>query len=280
MHSGALAACRNRDVHSKNVLYGTDDYVGGSELLGLSRSSVAGEENAQLKRADLVIAITPTLMDRWRSLGFHGPMFIVPNGVDVDAYKELDKATSADIDLPHPIAGFVGHLSSRIDIRLMEAVVEEGCSLLLIGPCNLTWEPERFKALASNPRVRWVGQVEFERLSSFLKIIDVGITPYVDSEFNRASFPLKTLEYLAAGKPAVSTDLPAVRWLNTDLITVASRENFGRETLAAATAAETGMSQKRVEFASLHSWDRRARMFAEAIGICPASSPSSTSHPP
>ena len=46
--------------------------------------------------------------------------------------------------------------------------------------------------------------------------------PYRDTPFNRGSFPLKTLEYLAAGRAVVATDLPAIRWLNTDLISVAT----------------------------------------------------------
>ena len=53
-------------------------------------------------------------------------------------------------------------------------------------------------------------------------MLDVGVVPYRDSPFNRGSFPLKTLEYLAAGRAVVATDLPAVRWLATDLISVAT----------------------------------------------------------
>ena len=48
------------------------------------------------------------------------------------------------------------------------------------------------------------------------------MTPYAESPFNRASFPLKTLEYLAAGLGVVSTDMPSARWLNTSLISLQS----------------------------------------------------------
>ena len=47
--------------------------------------------------------------------------------------------------------------------------------------------------------------------------MDVGLTPYADTPFNEASFPLKTLEYFSAGLPVVSTDLPGSRWLRDDL---------------------------------------------------------------
>ena len=105
--------------------------------------------------------------------------------------------------------------------RRLEAVAQSGHSLLLVGPRQTTFELERINALLSLPNVQWVGPKPFESLPSYLRITTVGLTPYADSDFNRASFPLKTLEYLAAGKPVVSTDLPAARWLATDLVTIA-----------------------------------------------------------
>ena len=55
-----------------------------------------------------------------------------------------------------------------------------------------------------------VGLKPFEELPSYVRVMDAGL-PYADSAFNRASSPLKVLEYLAAGRPAIATDLPAVR---------------------------------------------------------------------
>ncbi len=99
---------------------------------------------------------------------------------------------------------------------------DSGLSLLMVGPRDPRWEPERFERLIASPHAQWVGLKPFEALPGYLRLIDVGITPYQDTAFNRASFPLKTLEYLAAGRGAVSSDLPATRWLQTDLVQVAS----------------------------------------------------------
>ena len=105
----------------------------------------------------------------------------------------------------------------------MEAIAERGRSLLLVGPKDPAFEPERFSALVQRPNVCWVGLKPFEALPGYLRLIDVGIVPYCDNPFNRGSFPMKTLEYLSAGRAVVSTDLPSVlRWLATDLVTVAS----------------------------------------------------------
>jgi teichuronic acid biosynthesis glycosyltransferase TuaH len=252
----------------RNVLYGTDDYVSGAHVMGLDVAAVRRDEWATLSHADLVLAVSPTLATRWRDMG--ATVELLPNGVLADAYNDVDRAEPApEVRLPHPIAGVLGHLSERIDMTLLEALVGADISLLLVGPHDPRWEPERFQRLIANARVAWVGQRPFADLPRYLQHIDVGITPYIDSEFNRASFPLKTLEYLAAGRPTVSTDLPASRWLNTDLVRLvagpdqlvsavrdAADERYDRELVAARRA-----------LARQHSWQERGNKAAAAIGL-------------
>jgi teichuronic acid biosynthesis glycosyltransferase TuaH len=100
-------------------------------------------------------------------------------------------------------------------------------------------------------------------------MMDVGLVPYVDSAFNRASFPLKTLEYLAAGRPVVATPLPAIEWLATDLIVTAERpDDFGRAVAAAAGQPRTAdlMAERRA-FADGHSWSSRVDHLAVILGL-------------
>jgi teichuronic acid biosynthesis glycosyltransferase TuaH len=216
-------------------------------------------------QADLVVAVSSQLADRWRGMG--ATVVLIPNGVQTSAY--LNVHGERPVNLPSPVAGVVGDLSERIDTALLEALVDDGFSLLLVGPVSPRWDPARFAALVERPNVRWVGRQPFEAVPSFLRCLDVGITPYRDTEFNRASFPLKTLEYLAAGLPAVSTDLPAVRWLDTDLIRVASnpKELVAAARAAAAEAHAPAAVAARREFAQRHSWEHRAADLARAIGL-------------
>jgi teichuronic acid biosynthesis glycosyltransferase TuaH len=106
-------------------------------------------------------------------------------------------------------------------------------------------------------------------MPAYLRVIDVGLTPYRDSDFNRASFPLKTLEYLAAGRDVVSTPLPATRWLGTDLIGVAAGPaGFAAAVTAALARPRTPeAAQRRQRFAREHSWDRRAKVLADLLGV-------------
>ena len=120
-------------------------------------------------------------------------------------------------DLSPPVVGLIGQLSERIDLDALNAIADAGFSLLIVGPLDPRWEQRRFKELTSRSHVHYAGPVPANAIPSYLAAIDVGITPYRDTPFNRASFPLKTLEYLGAGVPVVSTDLPAARWLREDL---------------------------------------------------------------
>jgi teichuronic acid biosynthesis glycosyltransferase TuaH len=94
--------------------------------------------------------------------------------------------------------------------------------------------------------------------------MQVGLVPYTLSEFNRASFPLKTLEYLAAGLPVVSTNLPATRWLDTPLATIADdHATFVAAVRAAATIPSS--ADERQRFAAAHSWESRAADYLKLV---------------
>lgn len=260
----------------RKVLYGTDDFVAGAELMGIASSRLRRNEARRLAEADIIIACSPALARKWSS-GGRRPV-VVPNGVDETLFRATDAAPMpTDVDLPRPIAGFIGHLSDRIDLRYLEAVAERGHSLLLVGPRQLTFALDRMQGLLERPNVRWVGAKPFASLPSYLRTIDVGLVPYTDSEFNRNSFPLKTLEYLAGGRAAVSTDLPAVRWLDTDLITVEQEPKAFADAVAWALAQPRtpDLIAQRQDVAARHSWSQRAEEFAGALGLDrPAGAPS------
>jgi teichuronic acid biosynthesis glycosyltransferase TuaH len=250
------------------VVYATDDFVAGAALMGVGEAQIRRNERRLAEEADLFIAASSALADHWRSLGTETAL--IPNGCDHYLYAATDEAPwPDDVDLPAPIAGFIGHLSDRIDVDLLEAVAATGRSLLLVGPRQPTFELARMDGLLRRPNVRWVGSKPFESLPSYLRTMHVGLTPYADSPFNRASFPLKTLEYLAGGRGVVATDLPAVRWLDSPLITTAS----GAGPFAAAVVgaldepAPPALAAERRAFAGRHSWTARTAEFAAALGI-------------
>jgi teichuronic acid biosynthesis glycosyltransferase TuaH len=250
------------------VAYATDDFVAGAALMGVGAAQVRRNERRLAEQADLVVGVSQSLVDHWSALGRSA--VLVANGCDDSMFASTDEAPLPDdVDLPAPIAGFIGHLSDRIDLALLEAVAATGRSLLLVGPRQPTFEMGRMERLLALPNVRWVGPKPFEALPSYMRVIDAGLTPYADSAFNQASFPLKTLEYLAGGRGVVATDLPAVRWLGSALITVASTpDDYAAGVLRALDQPRTpALVAERRELARRHSWSARTAEFAGALGI-------------
>jgi teichuronic acid biosynthesis glycosyltransferase TuaH len=111
--------------------------------------------------------------------------------------------------------------------------------------------------------VFWLGPLPSDELRRQLATYGVGVTPNVDSQFNRASFPLKTLEYLSAGLGVVSTDMPAARWLDTRLISLHSDPYDFAAAVKAALAQRSDRHQEKLrkEFAAGHTWAARADGF-------------------
>jgi glycosyltransferase involved in cell wall biosynthesis len=252
----------------RRVYWWQDDPVGAAEHWGESAERLGRAEERLARASDLVAAVNEDVAARWRDRGVRAAY--LPNGCDAPYFATVDEAVAAtDANLPGPIAGFIGHINRRTDLSLLEAVADSGISLLLVGPKEPSFEPDRFAALAGRRNVCHVGPRPFDQLPSYLKLIDVGLVPYGDTEFNRGSFPMKTLEYLSAGRPVVSTPLPAVRSLQTDLVTLASRPEAFSAAVAAAlpTALAPGLMERRREFAARHSWAKRAEELAGLLEL-------------
>jgi teichuronic acid biosynthesis glycosyltransferase TuaH len=260
---------------ARTLRYITDDLTAGAALVGMSAAALARTER-RLARADEIAVVSPGLLERAEELGREATL--VPNGCDSAIGAAVD-AAPRPADLPPPPGGstgwvgFVGHINGRIDIALLEAVAAAGHPLLLVGPRAPGYEPVRFPALVDRPNVHWVGPKPYTALPGYLAAVDVGLTPYADSAFNRASFPLKTLEYLAAGRGVVSTDLPATRWLTArDLIHVAAASDGPAGFAAAVTAAlavprAPELVARRRSLAAAHDWTERVRLLAGLLHI-------------
>jgi teichuronic acid biosynthesis glycosyltransferase TuaH len=248
------------------VFWAQDDLAGGAELLGADADRIRRGEARLAADSDTIIAANPVVAQTWIDRGY--TPHLIPFGCDPESYADVDACASpADVTLEGPIVGFVGLIGSRIDFDLLEAIADRGRSLLLVGPRHWLFEIDRVERLLARPNVCWVGGKEFEELPPYLKMIDVGIVPYNDSAFNRGSFPLKTLEYLSAGRAAVATDLPAIRWLATDLISVANTPQAFADAVDAELAKPRTpeIVERRQAFAREHSWHNRAMQFAAII---------------
>lgn len=242
-------------VGGRRVFYVTDDWVEGASLMGVQAKWLLSNLQRNLAVADTILAVSEPLAVALRERSGRN-VAVLPNGC---------VASGPDFPRPNPrrpIAALAGQLNERIDLDLLEALAEASIPLEIIGPRrdrNIMTRA-RWDHLLARSNVTWIGEVAEHDLAQRLAGIQVGITPYSDTAFNRASFPLKTLEYLAAGMRVVSTDLPSVRWLDSPFIDVAGDAACFVRAVARAIAMpeDAATEQRRREFARRHSWDARA----------------------
>jgi glycosyltransferase involved in cell wall biosynthesis len=246
-----------------------DDYSAAPELLGMSGNLLARGEARLGAAADLIVVCSEPLYERWS--GGPARTVLVPNGCDDRLFASARTAARPhDLALDDPLSCFVGRVTPRVDLSMLEAVVDRGLSLVVIGAVDERFQQERVTRLLSHPRVQWLGERPYASIPDYLGAVVVGLVPYADTAFNRSSYPLKTLEYLAAGIGVVSTDLPASRSLPSDLVTRArTPAEFAAGVEAAMQPVDPVAAARRMSYAADHSWRVRVAQFAAALSFAP-----------
>jgi glycosyltransferase involved in cell wall biosynthesis len=194
-----------REPGSVAVYYCAADFP----ALASDRLAMEQSERMLLAECDLAFAICDELAGKCRRAGVDS--HTIPYGVDLSAFPphgpEPSEAPQPITRLGRPIVGYAGGLHRHVDFELLEqmACARPGWSWVLAGTPQAP-----ITRLVKLPNVHLPGTVEHSRLHRYLAAFDVCIVPYRRSEFTRTVVPVKINEYLAAGKPVVSTDLPAV----------------------------------------------------------------------
>ena len=172
---------------------------------------LAGRERLLLERADLVFAGGRSLYAA--RAGYGTKVKLYPSGVDYDMFAstpatEPHRVVAELRRLGPPVYGYTGVIDERIDLELLDALTADpdGPNVIMIGP----FAKIAPGLLPRRPTLHFTGQVPYQSLPSFLAGLDVAIMPFALNESTRSISPTKTLEYLAARLPVVSTAIPDV----------------------------------------------------------------------
>src|SRR5262249_7417480 len=125
------------------------------------------------------------------------------------------------------------------------------------------------KSLKKLPNVHLTGAKPHEELPKYIGQFDVGIVPYLHSDYTRTVVPTKIIEYLAMGKPVVSTDLPEVSAFNEKHGVIITSPNepgvFLSSIEAALESPHPEHQEKRREVATLSGWENRFAAMCNVI---------------
>jgi glycosyltransferase involved in cell wall biosynthesis len=208
-----------------------------------------------LYRAEELRRAVPEAADRVRHLPHGAPTASIP-----DRPQDLPADPPNDIaHLPRPLIGYVGTLEDRVDWALMARVGETNptASIVLVGRVggdgDAPWQADRRRCLAM-PNVHAIGWRAQSTIDAYNRSFDVGLIPYrVDHPFNVACCPTKIMDYMAAGRPVVATDLPECR-LYPQLFDVVTPDGFVSATESRlADVPDDGRASARLAFARENS---------------------------
>jgi glycosyltransferase involved in cell wall biosynthesis len=254
-------------LNEKLVVYHCVDDL--SAVAGVPKAAVKAMEDRFLRQADAVLTTSRALYEA--RVAVNPNTFLFTNVADADHFGKAlrpELAVAPEVArLPRPVAGYVGALDAyQVDFPFLAEVARHlaDWSFVLIGPVGQGQPSTDLGDLRRLPNVHLTGYVEYQQIPSYLKGIDVALIPHRLSDYTQSSFPMKLYEYLAAGRPVVSTPLPAI----ADVALVrfaATPAEFARQMIAAHQENSPEAVERRVAEAQKHTWESRIQSFDEVL---------------
>lgn len=177
------------------------------ELSGFkgAHPDIVRHERTLINMSDVVFTGGHHLYEHKKHL--HDNIYPFPSSIDQDHFES--GAESPDPfdqkNIPHPRAGFFGVIDERLDIELLDnlALAMPDFHFVMIGPV-VKIDPD---TLPRHFNIHYLGQKKYKELPQYLAHWDVAILPFAKNDSTKFISPTKTPEYLAAGKPVVSTSI-------------------------------------------------------------------------
>jgi len=231
-------------------------------------------ESALLKTADLVVTGGPRLYEAKRDANPN--VLCVPSAVDAAHYaaaratadaEAMAKAAALQGAIAPPRLGFFGVIDERLDLDLVARLADADPSwhVVMVGPVAKI-APE---TLPRRTNLHWLGQQPYALLPQLVAGWDVCLMPFAINESTEFISPTKTLEYMAAGKPIVSTPIHDVRVMFGDLVAIAGEPEAYvaacRAALAESAAARAAREERMLARVREHSWDAAAAKIGNAL---------------
>ena len=237
----------------------TDDWV-QFDLLPVEDAQQLIEWNDRiLDQVDVVFAVSEELYRR--ACAVNPNTHLAPNATDMSVLGRGEAAATLPPDLaalPRPVAGYIGQIGDKIDYALVQTLAEARLAWSFVFVGNV-WENHRQQvdALSNLPNVFFLGQRAYRELPGYLAGFDVCIMPHLCNALTRSMDPIKLYDYLASGKPIVSTPVAGVERFSDVVHVGATPEEF-IACLDEAMQEDGRLKARRQAYARENTWPRRA----------------------
>lgn len=225
------------------------------------------DDEWMLTNADEVIVCSTDLYENKRNRC--KKIHLIRNGVKLTPYLPESLASikvPEEVKFSGPVAGYIGTLhEDRLDVELLVQVASKlsHVHFVFIGPNYLS--STNTKILGELPNCHILGAKPYDELPSFMAGFDLCITPHVVSPFTDSLDPIKMYEYMATGKPIVSTACAGFRDLK-ELISIANdREQFANY-ITQSIDEEFEKTGARIDWAREQTWEKRVDQIEKIMG--------------
>lgn len=224
-------------------------------------------EKQLMEHADVVFTGGFSLFEAKKKL--HQNVHAFPSSVDVPHFAAGRRTQEDPADVKHivrPRLGFFGVIDERMDLSLLAGVAQArpDWQLVMVGPVVKIREDEL--PVAAN--IHYVGGKQYADLPRYISGWDVALMPFAKNESTQFISPTKTPEYLAAGKPVVSTSIRDVvrPYKALGLVSIADTvQDFVSAYEHALSESPTALLRKADAFLADLSWDKTWSQMAEHI---------------
>lgn len=204
----------------------------------------------------------------------HKNIHAFPSSIDAAHFKRARNISEEPSDqsaIARPRLGYIGVIDERLDLNLLEATAKlrPDWNFIMIGPIVKIAEDDLPRA----GNIHYLGKKDYDELPAYIAGWNVALMPFAINDATKFISPTKTPEYLAAGKPVVSTPIRDVvrPYGDNNLVHIASS---AEEFVAAIEKALNENTRERLEkvdeFLSRNSWDNTWRAMAEAVNSAAA----------
>jgi glycosyltransferase involved in cell wall biosynthesis len=202
------------DLFDENVTY----WINYRNFPSYARE-IEQREDAYFREADAVVTVSSVLQDKAmnrRSSAKPGNVFLIPNGIDLESFRRADTMRVRQLYglSGKKVIGFISALGEFVGLhRLLEAFSQisgDQIALMVVGDGPELKPAKKWAEERGLTNIIFSGKVPFEQIPDYYASLDVGVIPFDKSPFTDAACPIKLLEYTAARKIVVSTDLEEI----------------------------------------------------------------------
>lgn len=217
-----------------------------------------------IAKSDLVVCNSAELAEVARVS--NPATYDIGQGVDLSSYKITSDNIPSDMaDIPHPIVGYIGHLTSlRLDPELIYNMAAQNpkISFVMTGTCDEVFQNHPMRGLSN---VFFLGNKPRESVPSYINAYDICINPQAINDLTIGNYPRKIDEYLALGKPTIATKTRTMMMFQDYVYLCDTLADYQRALDKIIAQNDWQPKYNLVEFAHTHTWEASVEALYKAI---------------